>query len=56
VYYPIPLSKQLGYQHYPQVSRGVGVSEGLSEKVLSLPMHPYLSGTTQRQVVTALTQ
>lgn len=56
VYYPIPLSKQLGYQHYPQVSRGVGVSEGLSEKVLSLPMHPYLSGTTQRRVVTALTQ
>ena len=56
VYYPIPLSKQLGYQHYPQVSRGVEISEGLSEKVLSLPMHPYLSDTTQRRVVTALTQ
>lgn len=42
VYYPKPLSKQLGYQHYPTVSSGVGVSERLSNEVLSIPMHPYL--------------
>jgi dTDP-4-amino-4,6-dideoxygalactose transaminase len=54
VYYPIPLSKQLGYQHYPQVSKGVGVSERLSEKVLSLPMHPYLDSENQHRVISVL--
>ncbi|MDA7771907.1 DegT/DnrJ/EryC1/StrS family aminotransferase [Pseudomonadales bacterium] len=47
VYYPIPLSKQLGYRQYPSVSNGVVRSEKLSEKVLSLPMHPYLSEASQ---------
>ncbi|MDA7585495.1 DegT/DnrJ/EryC1/StrS family aminotransferase [Luminiphilus sp.] len=42
IYYPIPLSKQLGYKHYPTVSSGVSTSEMLSESVLSIPMHPYL--------------
>ena len=56
VYYPIPLSKQLGYQHYPKVSSGVEISEGLSEKVLSLPMHPYLSDMILQKIVNALTQ
>ncbi|MDC0010720.1 DegT/DnrJ/EryC1/StrS family aminotransferase [Porticoccaceae bacterium] len=48
VYYPIPLSKQLGYQHYPGVS--TGVSERLAEQVLSLPMHPYLSRGSQSYI------
>ena len=48
VYYPIPLSKQLGYRQYPSVSSGVSRSEELSRKVLSLPMHPYLSEESQR--------
>ena len=43
VYYPIALSKQLGYDHLPVVSSGVKVSEWLSEHVLSLPMHPYMT-------------
>ena len=43
VYYPIPLSKQAGYRHFPIVSKGVQVSESLSERVLSLPMHPYMT-------------
>lgn len=43
VYYPIPLSKQSGYTNSITVSKGVEISEKLSEKVLSLPMHPYLS-------------
>ena len=50
VYYPIPLSKQLGYRQYPSVSSGVSRSEELSGKVLSLPMHPYLSEESQRFV------
>lgn len=43
VYYPIPLSKQEGYRKYPVVSTGVLVSESLAKRVLSLPMHPYLT-------------
>ncbi len=41
IYYPIPLSKQAGYSQYPSVSN-LNVSNFLSERVLSLPMHPYL--------------
>ena len=51
VYYPIPLSKQLGYAHYPSVSCGVAASERLAESVLSLPMHPYLARAQQREIV-----
>ena len=51
VYYPIPLSQQLGYRHYPSVSFGVGKSERLAKSVLSLPMHPYLSVEQQAVVV-----
>ena len=42
IYYPIPLSRQAGYEKYPEVSSGLHVSNLLSESVLSLPMHPYL--------------
>ena len=43
VYYPIPLHRQAGYKHYPSVSSGLSVSERLSQRVLSLPMHPYMT-------------
>ena len=43
VYYPIPLSKQKGYRNFPLVSSGTQVSEKLSKRVLSLPMHPYMT-------------
>jgi dTDP-4-amino-4,6-dideoxygalactose transaminase len=42
VYYPIPLSQQLAYKHYPAVSSGLTTSNIMSESVLSIPMHPYL--------------
>lgn len=51
IYYPIPLSKQRGYHHYPIVSSGVPVSEMLSKKVLSLPMHPYLDENAQDEII-----
>jgi dTDP-4-amino-4,6-dideoxygalactose transaminase len=50
VYYPIPLSKQIGYRDYPCVSSGLEVSELLSNKVLSLPMHPYLLKPEQNDI------
>lgn len=54
VYYPIPLANQVGYQTFPRVSTGVSVSNLLSEKVLSLPMHPHLTAKSQNHVVTQL--
>ena len=54
IYYPIPLSKQIGYDSLPSVSTGVLVSESLSKTVLSLPMHPYLEQQSQAMVVDRL--
>lgn len=50
VYYPIPLSNQTGYQHFPKVSTGTLTSERLSRQVLSLPMHPYLEFLNQKRI------
>jgi len=54
IYYPIPLSKQKAYAHYP--SAPTPVSEGLSAKVVSLPMHPYLDEASQNRVIAAVMQ
>jgi dTDP-4-amino-4,6-dideoxygalactose transaminase len=51
VYYPIPLSRQPAYAHYP--SAPTPVSEGLSARVVSLPMHPYLEEATQDRIIAA---
>ena len=50
IYYPIPLSSQSGYRQYPKAKSGTEISEMLSQKVLSLPMHPYLDASTQRSI------
>lgn len=52
VYYPIPLSKQKAYAHYP--SAPTSVSESLSRKVVSLPMHPYMETATQDRIIAAV--
>jgi len=52
VYYPIPLSAQRGYSHFP--SAPIPVSEKLSKTVISLPMHPYLDAETQDRIVEAV--
>ena len=51
VYYPLPLSRQKAYAHYP--SAPVPVSEALCAKVVSLPMHPYLDEAAQDRVIHA---
>ncbi len=43
VYYPKSLTQQTGYKNFPAVSSGTHISDALSTKVLSLPMHPYLT-------------
>lgn len=52
IYYPTPLSCQLGYRDFPSVP--TPVSEKLSKTVLSLPMHPYLDEATQDRIVDAV--
>ena len=52
VYYPIPLSRQPAYAHYP--SAPTPVSEALSGHVVSLPMHPYLDEATQDRITAAV--
>jgi dTDP-4-amino-4,6-dideoxygalactose transaminase len=54
IYYPIPLTQQLGYSNYPQVSSKTGVSEDLASSVLSLPMHPYLTSSSQSCILEKL--
>ena len=54
IYYPIPLSQQTGYRHFPSAPGGVPVSERLAREVLSLPMHPYLDEATQDRVIDAV--
>jgi dTDP-4-amino-4,6-dideoxygalactose transaminase len=54
VYYPIALSQQIGYRHYPAVSKGVETSEALAKQVLSLPMHPYLAPDSQHNIATMI--
>ncbi|NBX65508.1 MAG: DegT/DnrJ/EryC1/StrS aminotransferase family protein [Proteobacteria bacterium] len=43
VYYPKPLHQQTAYNRYPVAGNGVPVCENLAGRVISLPMHPYLT-------------
>jgi dTDP-4-amino-4,6-dideoxygalactose transaminase len=52
IYYPIPLSAQKGYSHFP--SAPIPVSEKLSKSVISLPMHPYLDEAMQDAIIQAV--
>ncbi len=54
IYYPIPLSQQTAYRHFPSGPEGVPVSERLAQHVVSLPMHPYLDPATQERVAAAV--
>lgn len=54
IYYPKPLHTQTAYCHYPSAPGGLPVSEALAQKVLSLPMHPYLDAATQNRIIEAV--
>jgi dTDP-4-amino-4,6-dideoxygalactose transaminase len=51
VYYPTPLHEQPAYAAFPRDPRGLKVSNDLSKRVISLPMHPYLDTDTQDVVI-----
>jgi dTDP-4-amino-4,6-dideoxygalactose transaminase len=54
VYYPVPIHKQSAYKHFPVGSGGLPVTETKAERVISLPMHPYLDEKTQDMIVDAI--
>jgi dTDP-4-amino-4,6-dideoxygalactose transaminase len=56
VYYPIPLSRQEAYRHFPVAAGGVPVSERLAEEVISLPMHAYMDESIQDRIIAATRQ
>ncbi|MGA9403023.1 DegT/DnrJ/EryC1/StrS family aminotransferase [Haladaptatus sp.] len=51
VYYPTPIHKQPAYQH---VEHDAPVSERMADEVLSLPVHPGLTGEDVRTIATAI--
>ena len=51
VHYPIPLNRQPAMRVEPV---DLPVAEHLSESVVSLPMHPYLSEKQQQRIVSIL--
>jgi dTDP-4-amino-4,6-dideoxygalactose transaminase len=51
IYYPIPLHEQKAYKAFPRDPKGLGISQDLSTRVVSLPMHPYLDRATQDRII-----
>ena len=56
VYYPLPLHLNECYNELNYKQGDLPISESLPGKVLSLPIHPYLSIETQERVVGLLNQ
>ena len=54
VYYPTPLHRLKAYSSFPMDPQGIPVSESLSDRVLSLPMHPYLEADVQDTIIRTL--
>lgn len=54
VYYPRPLHLQPAYRHFGGGEGACPVSEGLCERILSLPMHGYMSATAADRIVEAV--
>jgi dTDP-4-amino-4,6-dideoxygalactose transaminase len=54
VFYPKPLHRQPAYARFPVAPGGLPVAEAVSQRVLSLPVHPYLTEGAQRRVIDAL--
>lgn len=51
IYYVKPLHLQKAYEQFPRAPGALPVSEGLSSRILCLPMHPYLSESDQDRIV-----
>jgi dTDP-4-amino-4,6-dideoxygalactose transaminase len=54
MFYPKPIHVQPAYRMFPVVEGGLPVTEELSQVVVSLPMHPYLTLQDQDRIVAAV--
>jgi dTDP-4-amino-4,6-dideoxygalactose transaminase len=54
VYYPVPMHRQTPYAGFPRGPGGLPVSEAKADRVLALPMHPYLTADIQDQITDAV--
>lgn len=54
IYYPQPLHFQTAYKHYDKGAGAHPVAERLCQKMLALPLHPYLDAGTQDRIIVAL--
>lgn len=54
IYYPVPIHMQDVYSVYPKAPKGLPVTESVRSRVMSLPMHPYLSEADQDKVIDAI--
>ncbi|MBL8581320.1 MAG: DegT/DnrJ/EryC1/StrS aminotransferase family protein [Rhizobiaceae bacterium] len=51
IYYVKPLHQQVAYRHYATAPGGLKLSEALPERILCLPMHPYLGEADQDRII-----
>jgi len=56
IYYPVPMHHQPPYTRYPVSGCNLPVTIDLCERVLALPMHPYLELAQQEHVAASLEQ
>ncbi len=54
VYYPVPLHMNVAYQPFAPFAGPLPVTEAKAARVISLPMHPYLTHETQDAIVAAV--
>lgn len=54
VHYPVPLHLQPVFSYLDQGKGSFPVSERIASRVVSLPMHPYLTEADQQQIVEAI--
>lgn len=53
-YYPLPMHTQGPYQDFIETPSGMEVTEKAADKVMSLPMHPYLDTETQDFIIASI--
>ena len=54
IYYPKPMSHQTAFAGMDCVKVPLSNAAGLCERVLALPMHPYISYEEQDNVITSI--
>lgn len=54
IYYPVPMHQQPPYKNFPKSQCGLSVTNDLCERVLALPMHPYIEEADQKYIATQI--